>query len=189
MISLVRNPTVAGRRETRPQRLEHVAGELRPRLHLELPEDLAQVVFDRARADEELGGDLDVRLALRDEPRDLCLLWREVVLRLDGAFASVFARRAELDACSLRESFHTELGEQLVRHAQLLARVHTPAGASQPLAVEEMRAGEVKPAPSRREALDRVPVQAFRYGAVRDEGARSIFDGGRPDRGAGRRAL
>src|SRR4051794_23121122 len=111
MTSLVRDPSV-DLRPTKflplgrgPVRLEDVASELRPRLHIELPEDLAQVVFDGARADEELRGDLDVCLPLRDEPRDLCLLGREVVSGLGGAFASVFARRAELNTCSLRESF------------------------------------------------------------------------------------
>src|SRR6476620_3531538 len=114
MTSLVRDPSI-DLRPTKlrlgrgPVRLEDVARELCPRLHIELPEDLAEVVFDGARADEELRGDLDVRLPLRDEPRDLCLLRREVVGRLGGPFASVFARCAELDACSLRESFHAEL--------------------------------------------------------------------------------
>src|ERR1700730_14927568 len=38
-----------GRSPGRGLRLEDVASELRPRFHIELPEDLAQVVFDGAR--------------------------------------------------------------------------------------------------------------------------------------------
>jgi nicotinamidase-related amidase len=35
------------------------------------------VVLDRARADEQLSGDLSVRVSLRHKPRDLCLLRRQ----------------------------------------------------------------------------------------------------------------
>jgi len=41
----------------------------------ELGEDLAQVVLDRARADEQPGADLRVGQAVAGQPRDLSLLW------------------------------------------------------------------------------------------------------------------
>ena len=47
----------------------------------ELGEDLAQVVLDGARADEQLRADLRVRLAVGGEPGDLRLLGREDVAR------------------------------------------------------------------------------------------------------------
>src|SRR5205823_10566448 len=57
---------------------EH-ARELRARSDSELAEDLAQVILDRTRADEELRGDLGVGRALGGELRDPLLLLRELV--------------------------------------------------------------------------------------------------------------
>src|SRR5438552_10656581 len=48
-------------------RLRDAARELGSRLHVELPERLPQVILDGARADEELRGDLPVRVSLGDE--------------------------------------------------------------------------------------------------------------------------
>jgi CDGSH-type Zn-finger protein len=50
-----------------------------------------EVVFDRARADEELGGDLEVRPTLRHKPWDLRFLGRQVVTGSGGRCASVSA--------------------------------------------------------------------------------------------------
>ena len=52
--------------------------------------------------------------------------------------------------------------EQLVGDAQLLARVDAPALAAQPLAVEQVRAGELRPQPGAAEPLDRLAVEAAR---------------------------
>jgi hypothetical protein len=53
-------------RDARPE-LQQTVCELRARVHAELAKHLAQVVLDRARADEQLSGDLLVGVSLRDE--------------------------------------------------------------------------------------------------------------------------
>src|SRR5207253_11067936 len=77
--------------------------ELRSRGHVQLPERLAQVVFDGARADEELGGDLAVRVAIGRETRDLRLLRRELVERVGGPLSCMLARRLQFDPRALGE--------------------------------------------------------------------------------------
>jgi hypothetical protein len=64
------------------------AAELLAGANVELGEHLAQVVLDSARADEQLGADLRVRLSLGGEPRDLRLLGGEDVTRLIDPLAS-----------------------------------------------------------------------------------------------------
>jgi hypothetical protein len=55
------------------------AGELGARGHAELSEDLAQVVLDGARADEQLSSDIAVRLAPTDQGGDMRLLRGELI--------------------------------------------------------------------------------------------------------------
>src|SRR5688500_6870130 len=50
------------------------ASELPPRADVELHEHLTQVPFDRARAEEQLGADLRIRMPVARESGDLCLL-------------------------------------------------------------------------------------------------------------------
>jgi hypothetical protein len=69
----------------------------------ELREHVAQVPFDGARADEQLGADLRIRAAVAGEAGDLGLLCGELVERLDGAFASGFAGGQELARGALGE--------------------------------------------------------------------------------------
>src|SRR2546428_4498334 len=68
------------------------AVELVARADVELGEDLAQVVLDRARTDEQPGADLRVGESVAGEPRDLPLLSRELVARFNRAFADSLAR-------------------------------------------------------------------------------------------------
>ena len=49
----------------------HAVRKLRARLDAELAEHLAQVVLDRARADEQVSGDLAIRVSLGRKARDL----------------------------------------------------------------------------------------------------------------------
>jgi hypothetical protein len=75
------------------------------------------------------------------------LLRGELVVRLDGALAHPLASGLQLDAGTLGECFHADRGEQVVGGAELRARIGTPALAAQPLAVEQMRAGEFRTQP------------------------------------------
>jgi hypothetical protein len=54
-----------------------------PRGDRQLSEYLAQVIVDRAGADEELACDLGIGLTRGGKARDLALLWREIVRRFD----------------------------------------------------------------------------------------------------------
>src|SRR3954470_11822762 len=65
--------------------------KLLPGADVQLGEHLAQVIFDSARADEELGGDLRVRLPVARHPGDLRLLGRQGVACLLDASAGGFA--------------------------------------------------------------------------------------------------
>ena len=104
--------------------------------------------------------DLRVRVPVAGEPGDLRLLRRELVARLDRALAhglrrwpasSRRARSANASAPMRRE--------HLVRRAQLLARVDAPVLAPQPLAVEQLGAGEVDRDAAAGQPLDRLAVE------------------------------
>ena len=79
--------------------------ELRARSHSQLAERLAQVVLDRARADEQLRGDLSVGMSLRDEAGDLRFLRRKLAERLHGPFTGALACRQQLAFRAPRERF------------------------------------------------------------------------------------
>jgi hypothetical protein len=85
--------------------------------------------------------------AVASELRDVPLLRGELVVRLDGALAHPLASGLQFDAGTLGECFHADRGEQVVGGAELRARIGTPALAAQPLAVEQMRAGEFRTQP------------------------------------------
>src|ERR1700730_2050422 len=158
------------------RRLRHPACKLRARIHSELPERLAQVVLDRARADEQQGGDLSVRVSLGHEARDLRLLWRQLSKGIDGAFASMLAGRFQFDACALGECLHTEVGEEVVRRPQLTACIKASALTSQPLAVEQVSASEIDGSPRSTESVECFEIKLLgplifrqeRLGARRD---------------------
>jgi hypothetical protein len=119
------------------------------------------VPFDGARADEQLGADLRVRVAVTGESADLGLLCGEFVERLDCAFARGFAGGQELARGALGERVHAHRGEQPVGGAQLLARVEALAFAAQPFAVEEVGAGECNADAGAAEPVDRLAVEAL----------------------------
>jgi hypothetical protein len=117
------------------------------------------VVVDRVGADEQLGGDLLVGGTVGREAGDLCFLGGQVVARLDGPFARMFAGCFELDPGAFGERFHAELREQFVGGAELLARVAPAALAAQPFAVEEIGARELDPYAGPLEPLDRLAIE------------------------------
>src|SRR5689334_14282974 len=87
-----------------PQR----CSQLLARPDVELGEHLAQVVFDRTRADEELGADLGVRASVDGQARDLRLLRRQLVERLDCPLAHALAGRDQLAAVLASQPFAVE---------------------------------------------------------------------------------
>src|SRR5262249_32423752 len=89
----------------------------------QLLEDLAQVVVDRARAQEQLGGDLPVRCALADEAGDLELLGRELVDGGGIAPARGLAACPELATCSLLPRSGSHALEGLEGGSELDARL------------------------------------------------------------------
>ena len=108
-----------GVRERRAQLLARADAELR--------EHLVQVVLDGARADEQLGADLRVRLPVDGEPGDLRLLRGEQVARLDREPAHRLAGGRQLAPGTLGEPLGADAAERLVGGAKLLARVDAPA--------------------------------------------------------------
>ena len=126
-------------------------------------EHLMQVVVDRARAEEQLGGDLSVGQALRDEASDLEFLRRQLVKRGWVALACSLARRAKLGLGTLRERRGAEAAEHLERSSQVHTGVLTATLASEPLPVRELGSCALKWG-QRLAALDRF-VEGFAFGA------------------------
>ena len=71
----------------------------------------------------------------------------------------MLAGRQELTAGAFGECLHPERRELLVGGAELGARVDAPALAAQPLAVEKLRAREVRPQPGATQPFDRLSIQ------------------------------
>src|SRR6185369_15679662 len=85
--------------------------QLPPGTDAELGEHLAQVPLDRPGAEEELGADLRVRLAIAGQPCDERLLRGELIRVLVGAPAYLLARCDQLAAGPLGERLHADRGE------------------------------------------------------------------------------
>ena len=139
------------------------------RVDVELGEHLAQVVLDRARADEQLGADLRVRQPVASEPRDLSLLGGECIACLVRAFARSLAGGRQLAAGALRERLHPHLTQHLVSGAELLACLHPAALAAQPFAVDEVRTGELDAHTGVAKAADRFAVEGVGGASVADQ--------------------
>src|SRR4051812_17236556 len=158
---------------------EHVA-ELAAGAHVELAEDLAQVVLDRARADEELGADLGVGVPVAGHRRDLAFLGREGVARCARSRGHGRAGGEELATAALCERLRPGAGERVVRRFELLASVDAAALAAQPLAVEQAGAGQLDAHPRAPEALDRLAVKRLGDVVLVDERASPREDPERP---------
>src|SRR4051812_3556086 len=165
------------------------AAQLLAGADLELGEHLAQVVLDGARADEQLGADLRVRLPVARHPGDLGLLGREDVAGLHGPPGRGLAGGQQLAACALGERLGADLVEAVVGGAELLARVNAPVLATQPFAVQELGAGVMDHATAALEPLDRLAVERFRIASVAQQRARAGLDAKCPIGAAGPRAL
>jgi hypothetical protein len=131
----------------------------------ELGEDLAQVVLNGVGADEQPGADLRVGQPVPGQQRDLHFLRRQLLAGLDGsrpgALAGGLPGGLQLPAGPFGEGFHPDLVEHAVRGAQLLPGVGPAVFAAQPLAVEQVRAGQLGAKPGAAEPVDRVGVQVI----------------------------
>ena len=148
--------------------MEHyskVLAELSAGGDLQLDEDLAQMPFDGSRAEEQPGCGLSVRQPVADQPGDLGLLAGELDAGLGGAFAGGLTGGSELTSGALGECLQSHRAEHLLRGAQLLARLQ-PSLAVQPLAIKQMRAGQLAPEAGVAEPLDRLQIQVFGAFAV-----------------------
>ena len=129
--------------------------------------------FHGAWADEELRTDLRVRSPVPRKPRDLLLLRREFIARVVSALAHLLARGQQLATRALRESLRAHRGEHLVRSAQLLAGIDPPTFATQPFAVGQPSASQVRRHATLTEQLDRLPMKILGSFTFLDERARA----------------
>jgi hypothetical protein len=134
------------------------AAELAARADAKLGEDLAQVVLDRTRAEEQPGADLRIRQALAGQPRDLRLLSRQLKYGGDSALTGSFTGGLQLAAGARGERLHTHRLEHLVGGAQLIVRVRAAPLTAQPLPVQQMSADQVNADASPAKADDRLTV-------------------------------
>jgi len=84
------------------------------------------VPLHRARAEEQLGADLRVRLPAGSQARNLHLLRGQLVERLDRALAHCLAGGQQLAAGALGERLHAHVREHRVGDSQLLASAVFP---------------------------------------------------------------
>src|SRR5918996_3597060 len=151
-------------------------GELGARADVELAEDLVEVVFDRAGADEQPGADLGIGEALAGEACDLDLLGGEVLAGLDGALAGPLAGGQQLPIRPRRERLDAHVGKHPVGGAQLLTRVAAATLPPKPLPVLQMSAGQLHANAGSGQALDRLEVEALHPLALAQQRTRARLD-------------
>src|SRR5262249_52336648 len=105
----------------------------------QLGEDVAEVVIDRPRTDEQLRRDLLVRRARGDEARDLAFLRGEGTGGVRGTAACGLAARAQLRPGPLRPRHGAQPLEGLQRVPQIRAGVDPAPLAAEELAQQELR--------------------------------------------------
>jgi hypothetical protein len=150
----------------------------------ELGEDLVQVVFDGARAHEQLGGDVGVGQAVAGQPGDLGLPGGEPAGGVGGALADPLAGGQQLPRGSFGEPVGAHRGEHLVRGAQLPARVDAPVLPAEPLTVQEAGAGQRHTDAGAGEPVECLAVPAVGRLALADQRPRAGLGTQRPVRAA-----
>jgi hypothetical protein len=112
------------------------------------------VILHRSWADEQAGANLGIRQPVPGEPRDPRLLDRELAAHRGGAPADgVHGDRLPGTA---GVGLGANRGEHVTRGAQLPLRVRASVRATQPFAVEEMRARQRQTHPGAAGPLDRL---------------------------------
>src|SRR5262249_23468986 len=110
------------------------------RVDAELLVDVAQVVFDRLRAQKQGRCGLAGRLTCGEQQRDLELLRRQLVDGGRFAAAECLAAGLNLAVCSLCPRTRVEALKGLHGHPELLAGSHPVPRSAQTLAVGQSRA-------------------------------------------------
>src|SRR5918992_951467 len=141
--------------------VEIEAGERGAGADAELPEDVAEVEVDRARAEEQLGGHVPVRQALRHETGDLELLCGQLGSRARVALARRLAAGAQLDPSPLRPERRSEALEGVESRSEVLARLDSAPGAAEELAVGELGARALEGTGSLGVGAERRRVETF----------------------------
>src|SRR5262249_29153902 len=140
-------------------------------------------------AEEEARADLRVGETLARQPRDLLLLRGQRLALVDAAGARLLAGRDQLDAGALGERLHADRAEQVVRRVECDPSIVEATLLTQPLAVEQLRAGELGAETRAREAIDSLLIVGLGDVALTEERARASLDPERPVRPRGSRCL
>src|SRR3984957_14318879 len=135
--------------------------QLAARADAKLAEHLAQMPFDGAGGQEQLGANLRIAKPVTSEPGDLHFLCGELIARLDRALADGLARGQQLATTAFRERLQAHRGEPLVGGAQLLACIPAAVLPAEPLAVQEVGADQRGTHAGATEPLDRLAVEAL----------------------------
>src|SRR5258708_16856544 len=153
--------------------------ELDPGSYAEFPEYLAEVVVHRAGADEQLLGDVAVGRAVGGQVRDAGLLGSEVEFGLRGPRPGFFAGGAQFTSRLFGEAGRAHGVEHVLGGAELASRVAPSFGAPQPLAVQQVRAGEIEGSFAAPELADRLQVRCLGVAAL---GEQCLAAGPEPER-------
>ena len=129
--------------------------------------------LDRSCADVEFRADLGVRATRSSHPRNLRLLWRQVVERVNRAFADLLARGEQFVPGSLRRIRRLPYSRtpRALRAAGFARRRAGPVP-SQPLAIHELCAGQLEPQLRSLQTHDRLPDTSARHPRHRSTNAR-----------------
>src|SRR5690349_3369694 len=166
--------------QRRPFEVGQRPAELSAGADAELAEDLVQVVLDSAGAQEQPGADLRIGVSLTGELGDLRFLDSELTGRLSRTLAYVLARGEQFPLGASGEPVHPQRGQHLVSGPQLVPRVHPAVLAAQPLAIDQVSAGQLHPETGAAEPVDGLPVGALSRLALAQQGPRARQGSQRP---------
>ena len=134
------------------------------------------MVLDGARADEQPGTDLRVGQAVTGQPCHLGLLSGQRVISPAHSLADCLARGEQLAPGSFGECPGAHRLQHLVGGAQLLARIGPPVLTAQPLAVDQVRAGQLGADAGPAKVLDRRAVVPLGRLALAEQAASPRLD-------------
>ena len=122
---------------------------------------------------KQLRSDLLIGGPVGRQARNLSLLSRQIIARLDTPPPRVLTRRPQLDPSTLSERLHPKPRKQLMSVLQLLARVQPPVSATQPLPIDQMSARELHPHTRSAQAAHRLAIKPLGTFALGEQGPRS----------------